>query len=172
MSLPSSVSPGPPPAYFPDDEEVLSTWTRFSQKFKDQPLVPLGAGATTIALLGAGRALRAGNATQFNVWLRYRVVFQGLTVLAALGGSLYYNHQRDLDRAGLEAERIKRREIRMQEQEQSYVNQTNERDNEIGSEARRSLLLRKVAEQAQLEGRALRIPSRSGFKDNYDSKES
>lgn len=88
------------------DEEAsnLSTWDTFSRKFKEQPLVPLGAGATTIALLAAGRAIQRGESNQFNLWCRYRIVFQGLTLIAALGGSLYYNRDR------LEAQRVKEEE--------------------------------------------------------------
>ncbi|CAH7666278.1 hypothetical protein PPACK8108_LOCUS615, partial [Phakopsora pachyrhizi] len=53
---------------FEEVEELEpSTWERFSSKFKEQLLVPIGAGATTIALLGAGRAIQQGNSSQFNL---------------------------------------------------------------------------------------------------------
>jgi len=34
--------------------------------------------------------MRKGDRAKFNVWLRWRVAAQGLTVLAAVGGSVYY----------------------------------------------------------------------------------
>ncbi|KWU46206.1 hypothetical protein RHOSPDRAFT_32202 [Rhodotorula sp. JG-1b] len=90
-----------------------TTWAKFSRKFKEEPLVPLGCLATVAALLGASSALQKGNRTQFNMFLRYRVAAQGLTLVAALGaanfmgsraggGSVYYGAQR---RAQREADR-------------------------------------------------------------------
>ncbi|ORY92716.1 hypoxia induced protein conserved region-domain-containing protein [Leucosporidium creatinivorum] len=82
----SSVAAPPP--------RQQSTWERFSQKFKEEPLVPIGIVATVAALLGATSALQKGNRTQFNKMLRYRVAAQGVTVVAALGGSIYYQQER------------------------------------------------------------------------------
>ncbi|GAA6027404.1 hypothetical protein JCM8097_007835 [Rhodosporidiobolus ruineniae] len=79
----NEVSPPPP-----------TNWQKFVGKFKEEPLVPLGCAATVAALLGASSALQKGNRTQFNKFLRYRVAAQGFTVVAALGGSLYYQNQR------------------------------------------------------------------------------
>lgn len=96
-----------------------TTWAKFSRKFKEEPLVPLGRSytppplavtspnrtdgqtdrsldarraatgclATVAALLGASSALQKGNRTQFNMFLRYRVAAQGLTLIAALGAA-------------------------------------------------------------------------------------
>ncbi|EGG01206.1 uncharacterized protein MELLADRAFT_111235 [Melampsora larici-populina 98AG31] len=124
-------------------------------------VIGLSTGSTSCSI-------GSGNASEFNLWLRYRVVFQGLTVLAALGGSLYYNHQRDLDRAAMEEERIRKREIRMREQEQKPVNQSIPEGGAIGSDARRALMLKKVAEQAHSEGRLLRMPNNSSSTTNNE----
>jgi hypothetical protein len=43
------------------------------EKCKQQPLVPLGAVATTVALLGATASLRSGNRAKFQSFLRLRV---------------------------------------------------------------------------------------------------
>ncbi|GAA5861002.1 hypothetical protein JCM8547_008003 [Rhodosporidiobolus lusitaniae] len=85
------VSPPPP-----------TNWQKFSAKFKEEPLVPIGCVATVAALLAASSALQKGNRTQFNKMLRYRVAAQGFTVVAALGGSIYYQQQR---RAARDAEK-------------------------------------------------------------------
>ncbi|AFR93909.1 hypothetical protein J008_01784 [Cryptococcus neoformans] len=53
-------------------------------KCKEQPFVPLGAGATVAALLGASYHLRKGNRTRFNQFLRFRIYAQGVTVVALL----------------------------------------------------------------------------------------
>lgn len=104
-----------------DDQAFPSTWELFSRKFREQPLVPLGAGATTIALLGAGRAIQRGESNNFNIWCRYRVIFQGLTLIAALGGSLYYNKERNEMQRVKEEEREKmriyQRDLRIRSQE-------------------------------------------------------
>lgn len=46
--------------------------------------MPLGAGATVAALLGASYHLRKGNRTRFNQFLRFRIYAQGVTVVALL----------------------------------------------------------------------------------------
>ncbi|KAK4688232.1 hypothetical protein P7C73_g1881, partial [Tremellales sp. Uapishka_1] len=58
------------------------------EKCKKQPLVPLGILATCAALIGATSSLRTGNRAQFNKYLRYRVIAQGVTVVAAVAGTL------------------------------------------------------------------------------------
>lgn len=52
-----------------------------------------GSLLTCGALIAASNHLRSGNRDQFNKALRWRVGFQGLTVLAALAGSFYYGQQ-------------------------------------------------------------------------------
>ncbi|KDQ06368.1 hypothetical protein BOTBODRAFT_81523, partial [Botryobasidium botryosum FD-172 SS1] len=52
-----------------------------------------GILATCIAFGGATRHLRSGNRASFNRFLRFRVVAQGLTIAACVGGSYYYGQQ-------------------------------------------------------------------------------
>ncbi|BGP47857.1 hypothetical protein JCM10450v2_003722 [Rhodotorula kratochvilovae] len=78
-------------------------WDKFIHKFKEEPLVPLGCAATVAALLGASSALQKGNRNQFNKFLRLRVAAQGVTIIAALGGSLYYQSERRAERQRVEA---------------------------------------------------------------------
>lgn len=66
---------------------------KFFRKMREQPLVPIGSLLTCGALIAASNHLRSGNRDQFNKALRWRVGFQGLTVLAALVGSFYYGQQ-------------------------------------------------------------------------------
>lgn len=63
---------------------------KFIRKMTQEPLVPIGSLLTCGALIVASRQLVRGERAKFNKALRWRVAFQGLTVLAALGGSYYY----------------------------------------------------------------------------------
>jgi hypothetical protein len=81
QSIPLILNPSKPP-------QVVETMSeRIVRKSKEQPLVPLGVLATTVALTTAFYKQRRGNSKDMNVWLRARVVFQGLTVVALLAGS-------------------------------------------------------------------------------------
>ncbi|CCM01845.1 uncharacterized protein FIBRA_03915 [Fibroporia radiculosa] len=77
---------------------------KFMRKFKEQPLVPIGAGLTTVALVVAMVKMRRGEAKAMNHWLRARVVFQGLTIAAIVGGSLAYGQTRQQKEAHAAAE--------------------------------------------------------------------
>ncbi|KAH9968108.1 hypoxia induced protein conserved region-domain-containing protein [Russula dissimulans] len=60
------------------------------RKFKQQPLVPVGAAATTVALVIAMTKMRKGQSRSLNNWLRLRIVAQGFTVAAVVAGSWAY----------------------------------------------------------------------------------
>lgn len=53
----------------------------------------VGILATCIAFVGATRQLRSGNRASFNRFLRFRVIAQGLTIAACVGGSYYYGRE-------------------------------------------------------------------------------
>ncbi|KAN0066318.1 Respiratory supercomplex factor 1, mitochondrial [Thecaphora frezii] len=63
------------------------------RKLKQEPLVPIGSLLTCAALIVASNHLRKGNRNQFQKALRWRVGFQGLTILGAVAGSFYYNQK-------------------------------------------------------------------------------
>ena len=196
----------------PDVDAGPSTWQRFSKKFKvrplpsapahlpdslslqDEPLVPLGAGLTTIALIGAGSSLRRGDSSSFNLWLRARVVLQGLTIAAALGGSVYYTADKAKIAAAKKAleerEREKRGAMldRMREQELASSGRTlpplpmapslpnknpenaapqakrNKKEMKEDAEIKRAWIRKKMAESAKEEGRALRLPTPDDYR--------
>ncbi|EPQ31995.1 uncharacterized protein PFL1_00193 [Pseudozyma flocculosa PF-1] len=74
-------------------ERLESTRDKFFRKMKEQPLVPIGSLLTCGALIAASNHLRKGNRNEFQKALRWRVGFQGLTILGAVAGSLYYNQK-------------------------------------------------------------------------------
>ncbi|QRW26268.1 Respiratory supercomplex factor 2 [Rhizoctonia solani] len=78
--------------YFPSEETYAQKGWR---KCKEQPLVPIGIFATCVALIGATKHLRSGDRTNFNRFLRFRVVAQGITVAACVGGTLVYGRYYD-----------------------------------------------------------------------------
>ncbi|KAE8221943.1 hypothetical protein CF319_g4786 [Tilletia indica] len=89
-------APSPPIKTFDTSDDAFQSEliepprVKLIRKLKEQPLVPIGSLLTCAALIAASHQLRKGNREQFNRALRWRVGFQGLTVVAAVAGSLYY----------------------------------------------------------------------------------
>jgi len=83
------------------------------RKFKQQPLVPVGAAATTVALVIAMTKMRKGQSRSFNNWLRVRIVAQGLTVTAVVAGSWAYGSARPMPELDASAARDKAAEERI-----------------------------------------------------------
>ena len=65
------------------DLEPESGLEKLFNKLKRDPLVPIGSIATCGALAYATYHMRSGNRDSFQKALRWRVVFQGVTVVAA-----------------------------------------------------------------------------------------
>ncbi|RPD61707.1 hypothetical protein L226DRAFT_534102 [Lentinus tigrinus ALCF2SS1-7] len=87
----------------------IESWGgKFERKFKENPFVPVLAGLTTVSLVIAGSKLRRRDSVSLNHWLRVRVIMQGLTLVAVVGGSWWYGqmkHQKEAA-ASEEQERI------------------------------------------------------------------
>ncbi|KAI9273592.1 hypoxia induced protein conserved region-domain-containing protein [Sporodiniella umbellata] len=69
---------------------------KLMRKFKQEPFVPAGVALTCFALVAATVGLKMGNRAYANNMFRLRVAAQGFTVLAMVGGSIYYG-QKDKD---------------------------------------------------------------------------
>ncbi|CAM1504690.1 Fc.00g022810.m01.CDS01 [Cosmosporella sp. VM-42] len=89
--------PGPMPSSFDDDQGFYNEKAlhKVFRKVKEEPLIPLGIGLTTLAFINAYRALRRGDSKQANRMFRARVAAQGFTVIAMVAGSMYYQKDRE-----------------------------------------------------------------------------
>lgn len=80
------------PSSFDDssDRRLVPIFDRVVQQCHEQPQVPLGALLTTGAVILAGKSLQLGQKKDAQRWFRYRVGFQGFTILAlVIGGYIY-----------------------------------------------------------------------------------
>ncbi|CAD6235677.1 GSCOCG00007966001-RA-CDS [Cotesia congregata] len=68
------------------DEEDFKT--KFKRKIFGNPLVPIGAAATSIALITGLAYLRVGNSAMQQIMMRSRVSAQGFTIAVALLGTM------------------------------------------------------------------------------------
>jgi len=107
---------------------------KFGRKFKQEPLVPIGAGLTTVALIMASIKLSRGDSKSLNHWLRARLIFQGLTIAAVVGGTYMYGQtkqqkeeQERRDTMEAEYEKVKERrafEERLKAAEEAHAAET------------------------------------------------
>ncbi|KAF4974332.1 hypothetical protein FZEAL_8761 [Fusarium zealandicum] len=97
MADSSPSIPGPMPSSFDGNQEFYNErpMQKMMRKVKEEPLIPLGIGLTTLAFINAYRALRRGDSKQANRMFRARVAAQGFTVFAMLAGSMYYQKDRE-----------------------------------------------------------------------------
>lgn len=103
----------PPSSKSEQQFEQESQYERLTRKFKEEPFVPVGILATCTALFGASVALRRGHQSSANKFFRWRIYAQGFTVLAMVGGSVYYGDTRaEAKQLKNEAEKVKAREAR------------------------------------------------------------
>ena len=67
---------------------------KFWRRLREEPLIPLGAALTCVALYRASRSIRAGNKEYTNKMFRMRIYAQAFTIAAMIAGSFYYKEQR------------------------------------------------------------------------------
>ncbi|KAL9599168.1 MAG: hypothetical protein Q9219_004035 [cf. Caloplaca sp. 3 TL-2023] len=85
--LPSSFASNP--------EFYEESWPRrLGRRMKEEPLIPIGIGATSWALFNASRSIRQGDSYRAQRMFRMRLYCQAFTIVAMIGGSLYYNKDR------------------------------------------------------------------------------
>lgn len=68
---------------------------KFVRKTKENPLVPIGLVATVAILVNGVRQMTRGDRAKSQSMMRARVVAQGLTVAALVGGILWSARKKD-----------------------------------------------------------------------------
>lgn len=106
---------------------------------KQQPFVPLGVLLTSGAVFLAAKSLRAGQRKDAQRWFRYRVAFQGMTIVALVAGGWYYGNQDPGKRR--EQEEILREKAKVREK--LWIEELERRDQEAKDRLRRAELARK-----------------------------
>ncbi|KAK0101269.1 Respiratory supercomplex factor 1, mitochondrial [Cadophora gregata] len=90
------MSSTPLPSSFDGNSDFYeeNRWQKFSRRLKEEPLIPLGCALTCWALYNASRSIRAGDSNRTNRMFRARIYAQGFTLLAMIGGSMYWQTDR------------------------------------------------------------------------------
>jgi hypothetical protein len=102
--------------------------------------VPLGCLATTIAVIMAAKGVRTGNAPKAQFWFRWRVGLQGLTLVALVFGSIYYDKAFTELKKTEEELAIEKANIR----EKLWIEELERRDKEMQDRQRRAELAREM----------------------------
>ena len=66
-----------------------SLYEKATRKTRENPLVPVGCALTVAALVMGLRAMTHDDIRRSNLMMRYRVLAQGFTLTALIGGLLY-----------------------------------------------------------------------------------
>lgn len=93
----------------------------------------LGALATTGAVLLAAKLMRKGEKIKTQVYFRYRVVFQAITIVLLVAGGVLFTKQSEQDR------RTKEDELRLKAKQRDawWIEELERRDAQIQSRKRR-----------------------------------
>ncbi|KAK0610402.1 hypoxia induced protein conserved region-domain-containing protein [Bombardia bombarda] len=99
------------PSSFDGNEDFYneSGWQKATRRLREEPLVPIGCALTVAAFTSAYRASRKGDHHKVQRMFRARVAAQAFTVIAMVGGGMYY-----------QADRNKQKELwKLQQQEEA-----------------------------------------------------
>jgi len=99
---------------------------KITRRSLEEPLVPIGCALTVAAFINAYRAMRRGDHHQVQRMFRARVAAQGFTVLAIIGGGIYYADERAKHRELWKVKRMQEEE----EKRQRWIKELEARDAE------------------------------------------
>lgn len=134
---------------------------------KEQPLVPLGTLATTVAVILAAKSLRVGNRPGAQKWFRYRVGFQGFTIAALVIGGIVYGRETQDTRKSKEEELREKAKLR----ERLWIEELEKRDHAAKERKKRAEIARqKYAEQLEAEKNAAESDILKQVKDIEEQK--
>ncbi|CAK7273981.1 Respiratory supercomplex factor 1, mitochondrial [Sporothrix epigloea] len=103
-----------------------SPMQKLGQKLIKEPLIPIGCVLTVSAFLSAARAVRKGDHHQAQRMFRARVIAQGFTILAVVGGGIYLADDRKKERQQWALER----QQKQQADTQKWIRELEARDAE------------------------------------------
>jgi len=117
---------------------------KFFRRLREEPLIPLGCALTVAALVGATRAIRAGDGNRTNIMFRRRIYAQGFTIVAMLAGSMYWQEDRNKRKEfeGVLAEKTR------QEKRDKWI-----RELEVRDEEEKAMKAQLAQRRARREGR-------------------
>ncbi|KAI4159703.1 MAG: hypothetical protein LQ342_006396 [Letrouitia transgressa] len=126
--LPERPPMRPMPSSFDSDPDFFNEnrWRKLGRKLREEPLVPLGCGLTCWALYNAYRAIRKGDSWQAQRMFRMRLYGQSFTLVAMVGGSLYYQADRNLRYQHWKV----KKEIEEREKKERWIKELEARDAE------------------------------------------
>lgn len=106
---------------------------------KQQPLVPIGCGLTTVAIILAMKNLRQGRQRNTQIWFRWRVGFQAITLIALVGGSYWYkNENKRIEDKGKINPQLKEMQDKAKRREKLWIEELERRDMEIKERKKRA----------------------------------
>lgn len=131
------------PSSMATDLDDMSVIEKLVFRSKQQPLVPLGCLATTVAVAMAAKGVRTGDAPKAQFWFRWRVGLQGATLIALVFGSFYF------DRAftAQQEEQIDIDEQKAKLREKLWIEELERRDLEMKQRQERAERARQLMEQ-------------------------
>ncbi|CAK7237210.1 Respiratory supercomplex factor 1, mitochondrial [Sporothrix curviconia] len=115
------------PSSFDENAEYQATpLQKFAKKLIKEPLIPIGCTLTVAAFISATRAIRKGDHHQAQRMFRARVLAQGFTILAIVGGGIYLADDRKKERQQWALER----QQKQQAETQKWIRELEARDAE------------------------------------------
>ncbi|KAG0683144.1 Respiratory supercomplex factor 1, mitochondrial [Pichia californica] len=123
----------------------MSVLEKIAYRSKQQPLVPLGCLATTVAVIMAAKGVRTGNAPSAQFWFRWRVGLQGFTLVALVFGSIYFDKTFTEAKKSDEELAIEKARIR----QNLWIEELERRDQEMKDRQKRADLARKLMEDSK-----------------------